>query len=255
MQLQTVRAHKIQRGNPASAYKGPDLRCSFRGLWPNQRRGSREFPSDGVGLALLDGPPGRRPDGGRRLLLAADPDGRGAQPWPGSWDGGAAPKGRMAMSTPSLEHLNVGGGEGDGGRHDLAATSTPIRWIPQTWSAIGNYILSSLSSMLNSSTKIGSGILRVKEIRGIGDCCVQSRTCKSWRRRRAADGGRGVTWTLERTRRRRGSTRGEFGEASNRLILWPRFADGDARLVDQRLAFLCRHLPNVCQFHLLSIQL
>ena len=50
-------------------------------------------------------------------------------------------------------------------------------------------------------------------------------------------------------------TRGEFGEASNRLILWPRFADGDARLVDQRLAFLCRHLPNVCQFHLLSIQL
>jgi hypothetical protein len=28
----------------------------------------------------------------------------------------------MAVATPSLEHLNVGGGEGDGGRHGLAAT-------------------------------------------------------------------------------------------------------------------------------------
>lgn len=26
----------------------------------------------------------------------------------------------MAVATPSLEHLNVGGGEGDGGRHGLA---------------------------------------------------------------------------------------------------------------------------------------
>ena len=60
-----------------------------------------------------------------------------------------------------------------------------------------------------------------------------------------------------------GHWRGRGGDAAARegsseklrLILWPRFADGDARLVDQRLAFLCRHLPHVCQFHLLSIQL
>lgn len=128
----TVRARKIHRRNPSSAYKGPDLRRSFRGLRPNQRRGSRELPSDGVGLALLDGPPGRRPDGRRRLLLAADPDGRGAQPWPGSWHGGTASKGGVAVATPSLEHLNVGGGEGDGERHGRAATEVNANTMDST---------------------------------------------------------------------------------------------------------------------------
>jgi hypothetical protein len=47
----------------------------------------------------------------------------------------------VAVAAPDLEHLKVGGGEGDGGRHGLAATSTPIRWIAQTWLAIGNYLI------------------------------------------------------------------------------------------------------------------
>lgn len=109
------------------AYKRPDLRCSFGSLGSDQRRGSRESPGHGVGLALLDGPPRRRPDRRRRLLLAADPHGHGTHPWPGSWHGGAAPERRVAVAAPALEHLHVGRGEGDGGRHSLAATSTPTK--------------------------------------------------------------------------------------------------------------------------------
>src|SRR4051812_16764854 len=88
--LYTSKHCKIQIG----AYKRPDLRRAVGGLWSNKRRRGGEPPSDSVGLALLDAPPGRRPDG--RLLLAADPDGRGTRPLPGSWDGETAAEGRMA---------------------------------------------------------------------------------------------------------------------------------------------------------------
>jgi hypothetical protein len=128
----TLMKHKKHCESSGGAYKRPDLRCSFRGLGCNKRRGSREFPGDGLGLALANCPSRRRPDGCRRLLLAADPEGRGTQPWPGPWNGGTGPEGCMAVAAPSLEHLNSGRREGDGGSHGLAATSTPIKWISQT---------------------------------------------------------------------------------------------------------------------------
>ena len=217
---------------PVSAYKGPDLRCSFRSLWSNQGRGSREFPSDSVGLALLDGPPWRRPDGRRRLLLAADPDGRGTQSWPGSWNSEAAPESWVTAAAPTLEHLHVGRGEGDGGRHGLTATSTPIRWIPQTWSAIGNYLIFKCCIIrlkfgilmrtvggavgLNWEVGIGSGNSQRKPNQGID--AVQSRLPNLGEEEDAEEemaAGLPGRWRRRWGGRRRSSTRGISEKAAN----------------------------------------
>jgi hypothetical protein len=114
------------------AYKRPDLRCSFRGLGPNKRRGGGGGAGNFPATASASHSSIVLPDGCRRLLLVADPDGRGMQPWPGPWNGGTGPEGCMAVAAPSLEHLDIGRREGDGGSHGLAATSTPIKWISQT---------------------------------------------------------------------------------------------------------------------------
>ena len=109
------------------AYKRPDLRGSFGGLWSKEWCGRREFPSDNVSLALLDAPP----DSPLTfcLLLTLTATEHSLSPAHGTAEQLPKPRGRGSR----LEYLVLGWGEEDGGSLGLPAVPRPRTEILQAW--------------------------------------------------------------------------------------------------------------------------